>query len=219
MVARWWEKKPVDKNERSYYFIHMITKGQETRAAILDKAAAISSRLGLEALSIGGLAGEVGMSKSGLFGHFHSKEQLQLDVLQFTVDRFVARVIAPSFSEPRGIPRIRALFANWISWERSAGLPGGCLFITASTEFDDRPGRLRDKLVAYQQDWVDVLATAARIAVEEGHFRPDLDREQFAYDFYSCMLAYHHFSRLMHDPEALPRAERSFERLIESSKA
>jgi len=197
----------------------MMTKGEETRVAILDEAAALSSRLGLEALSIGGLADRVGMSKSGLFAHFRSKENLQLEVLRFTVERFVSKVISPAFKVTRGIPRIRALFDNWLEWERNAKMPGGCIFIAASNEFDDRPGPLRDRLVAYQRDWVGCLSTAAGIAVEEGHFRRDLDLEQFAYDFYSIILAYHHFKRLMRDPQALPRAERSFDRLLESSKA
>jgi hypothetical protein len=98
-------------------------------------------------------------------------------------------------------------------------MPGGCFFVAAANELDDRPGPLREQLVAYQRDWVGSLATAARIAVEERQFRSDLDLDQFAYDFYSNLLAYHHFSRLMSDKDADLRVRRSFERLLEASRA
>lgn len=194
-----------------------VTKGEETRAAILDRAVDLASRIGLEGLSIGGLAGETGLSKSGLFAHFDSKQNLQLEVLRTSADRFVSAVLAPALKKPRGIPRIRALFENWFLWARS--MPGGCFFVAAANELDDRPGPLRDQLVAYQRDWVGSLATAARIAVEERQFRRDVDVTQFAYDFYSTLLAYHHFSRLMSDKDAEARARRSFERLVEASRA
>jgi AcrR family transcriptional regulator len=194
-----------------------VSKGDETKAAILDRAVDLASRIGLEGLSIGGLAGETGLSKSGLFAHFESKQNLQLEVLRTSAERFVSLVLAPALKKPRGIPRIRALFENWLSWSRS--MPGGCFFVAAANELDDRPGPLRDQLVAYQRDWTSALATAARIAVQEGHFHRDLDVSQFAYDFYSILLAYHHFSRLMSDRSAEARARRSFDRLLESSAA
>jgi len=194
-----------------------VSKGEETKAAILDRAVDLASRIGLEGLSIGGLAGETGLSKSGLFAHFDSKQNLQLEVLRTSAERFVSAVVAPALKKPRGVPRIRALFENWFSWAHS--MPGGCFFVAAANELDDRPGPLREQLVGYQRDWVGALATAARIAVEEGHFRSDLDVTQFAYDFYSNLLAYHHFSRLMSDKNAEARARRSFERLREASRA
>lgn len=190
------------------------TKGEETRALILDTALRMVSRLGLEALSIGGLAGEVGMSKSGLFAHFDSKEDLQLAVLQTAVDRFIAEVISPALRAPRGEPRVRALFEGWMDWEDAEYQPGGCVFIGTANELDDRPGALRDQLASSQRDWLEALATAARIAVEEGHFREDLDTRQFAYDLYSIILAYHHFSRLLRDPDAEARARRAFDGLM-----
>ncbi len=194
-----------------------MSKGEETKAAILDRAVDLASRIGLEGLSIGGLAGETGLSKSGLFAHFDSKQNLQLEVLRTSAERFVSAVVAPALKKPRGVPRIRALFENWFSWAHS--MPGGCFFVAAANELDDRPGPLREQLVGYQRDWVGALATAARIAVEEGQFRSDLDVTQFAYDFYSNLLAYHHFSRLMSDKNAEARARRSFERLLEASRA
>lgn len=196
-----------------------MTKGETTRTAILEHAFATASRLGLEGLTIGHLADEVGLSKSGLFAHFRSKEELQLQVLETAVERFVETVVAPALKEPRGEPRVRALFERWMEWEAANFQPGGCIFIATANELDDRPGPLRDRLVAYQRDWLDTLATAARIAVQEGHFRSALDVRQFAYDLYAVILAYHHFSRLLRDPAAEERARRSFEDLLAASRA
>lgn len=196
-----------------------LTKGEETRAAILDSALAMASRLGLEGVSIGGLASEVGMSKSGLYAHFESKEALQLDVMETAVQRFVELVISPALKQPRGEPRVRALFDRWLLWEQAEFQPGGCIFIATAQELDDRPGPLRDRLVSYQRDWLSALATATRIALEEGHFRPDLDDRQTAYDIYAIILAFHHFSRLLRDPDAEMRARNSFEALLDSCRA
>jgi AcrR family transcriptional regulator len=194
-------------------------KGDETRKAILQTSLSMASRLGLDGLSIGGLAKKMGMSKSGLFAHFSSKEQLQLQVLHLAVERFIETVMAPAIHHPRGEPRVRALFETWLAWEDAKFLPGGCIFISTANELDDRPGVLRDYLVEEQKNWLNGIARAAALGVEEGHFRADLDTLQFAYDFYSIALAYHHFSRLLKDRDAGERARRSFETLIQSSKA
>ncbi|HEV3051234.1 MAG TPA: TetR/AcrR family transcriptional regulator, partial [Longimicrobium sp.] len=130
---------------------------------------------GLEGISLGRLAAELGMSKSGLFAHFASKEALQLDVLQAAADRFMEVVVRPAMAEPRGEPRVRSLFEHWLVWERHESLPGGCIFMHAAAELDDRPGPTRDALVQWQRQWLDALAKAARLAVEAGHFRADLD--------------------------------------------
>lgn len=203
---------------RSFYF-HSVSKGLQTREAILDSALAAASTAGLSGLSIGELARSVGMSKSGLFAHFDSKENLQYEVLRAATARFIDLVIAPSLRHPRGEPRVRALFENWFEWSSTSTLPGGCLFISAASELDDRPGPLRDYLASTQQDWLETLAQAARIAVEEGHFRSTLDTRQFAHDLYSIILAYHHFSRLLRFGDARERALRSYEQLITASKS
>jgi AcrR family transcriptional regulator len=195
-----------------------MSKGEETREAILEVALASASTTGLSALSIGELAREVGMSKSGLFAHFESKENLQLDILRAATSQYIDLVVAPALRQPRGEPRVRALFENWFAWSSASRLPGGCLFIAAASEFDDQPGPVRDYLVSSQRDWLAVLSQAARIAVDEGHFRPDLDTEQFAHDIYSIILAYHHFSRLLRLPDARERALRAFEQLVESAR-
>lgn len=196
-----------------------MSKGDSTRSAILDVALATASKVGLEALSIGELAKEAGLSKSGLFAHFESKEDLQIEVVKKAIARFVEVVITPALKRPRGEPRVRALFENWFHWSRASELPGGCLFIAASSEFDDRPGPLRDLLLASQKDWLAALAQAARIAVEEGHFRADLDPDQFAWQEDAFILGYHHAARLLRARDAEKRARSAFESLIRASRA
>lgn len=195
-----------------------MRKGEQTRQGILETALAEASMAGLAGLSIGGLADKVAMSKSGLFAHFDSKQDLQLQVLCTARELFVDKVIAPALQQTRGEPRVQALFDNWLEWSESSYLPGGCPFVSAAVELDDQPGPLRDYLVQAQKDWLDTLATAARIAVEEGHFKPDLDTERFAFDFYSVILAYYHFSRLLDDPETTRRCRKAFADLLERSR-
>jgi AcrR family transcriptional regulator len=196
-----------------------MSKGAETRRAILDQALAMSSCLGLEGVTLGLLAREAGMSKSGLFAHFDSKEQLQLQVLDTAAQRFRETVVEPALHAPRGEPRVRALFEHWLAWEDAPFLPGGCVFIAVAQELDDRPGPVRDRLVDYQRQWLETLARAAAIAVEEGHFRADLDTGQFAYDLYALALARHHFGRLLRDPEAEDRAHTAFARQLVAARA
>jgi len=196
-----------------------VSKGETTRAAILDDALSLASRIGLEGLSIGELAKRTEMSKSGLFAHFSSKENLQVEVLRVAAQRFAEMVVAPAIRKPRGAPRVRALFENWLRWSKADFSPGGCIFIAASTELDDRPGPTRDFLVGAQRDFMATMAKSAQIAVEEGHFRSDLDTEQFAYEMYSIYLSYHHFARLLRSPHAERRARRAFEALLERSAA
>jgi len=196
-----------------------MRKGQATRALVLDQAFALAGKVGFEGLTIGTLAERVGMSKSGLFGHFQSKEALQIEVLETAVERFMRKVIHPALGTPRGEPRVRALFENWLLWARGHSKTGGCVFIAAANELDDREASsLRDRLVEYQREWLHGLERAAQLATEEGHFRADLDASQFAYEFYSIILAFHHSSRLLRDKRSDERAERQFERLIANSK-
>jgi AcrR family transcriptional regulator len=196
-----------------------MSKGEETRATVLTAALAMASEDGLLGLSLGKLADQVGMSKSGLFAHFSSKENLQVQILDEAAARFVSLVVAPALKEPRGEPRVRALFERWLSWKDAPFMPGGCVFVTAAVELDDKPGPARDRLVATQRDWLDTLATAARIAVREGHFRRSLDPLQFAHDFYSLAYGHHFVSRLLEDPDALARTRASFERLLRDARA
>ena len=192
-------------------------KGTDTRQAVLEEAAREASRVGLGGLTIGSLAAATQLSKSGLFAHFQSKESLQLQLLAHTRDRFVELVVRPALAAPRGEPRVRELFRRWLGWDADA-LPGGCLFIAASAELDDQPGPVRDRLVADQRDWMDTIVQVFRTGVTEGHFRPDADPGQFAYDLHGTMLAYHHASRLLGDPDAADRATRAFEALLAAAR-
>jgi AcrR family transcriptional regulator len=194
-----------------------VSKGEETKQAILDRAIDLASTVGLEKLSIGSLANETGMSKSGLFAHFQSKEQLQIQVLEEARRRFVDLVIAPALKKKRGEARLRAIFDNTMRrWERS--LPGGCIFYAVSAELDDQPGPARDFLVQIQRDQRDTLKRAAQIAIEEGELREDLDLDQFVFEMASITAAYHHFGRLMHEPDAERHAYQAFESLLERSR-
>ncbi len=196
-----------------------MSKGADTRQAILERAASLASRRGLEGVTIGRLAAELGLSKSGLFAHFQSKEALQIQILRHTAELFVDRVIRPALKAPRGERRVRALFEAWLSWARADLLKGGCLFVAAATELDDREGPVREELVRQQKDWLELCANVAKTAVGEGQFRPGLDAAQFAHDFYGLMLVYHHARRLLRDPRAEERARSAFDALCAAARA
>jgi AcrR family transcriptional regulator len=195
-----------------------VSKGDETRAAILDRAVAIASEVGFTGLTIGVLAEQSGLSKSGLFAHFRSKEALQLATLEWARERFTDVVIRPTLAAPRGEARVRTLFDRWLEWETGA-LQGGCIFVTAATEFDDQPGAMRDAVLRSQQDWLDFVATVAGTAVSEGDFRADLDTEQLAFTLQGLMLGYHHAARLMRDPKALQHTRLALDQLLAASAA
>jgi AcrR family transcriptional regulator len=194
-----------------------VRKGELTRTAILDEALQVASRTGFGGLSVGKLADQTGLSKSGLFAHFKSMDQLQLQLLQRARDRFVDSVVRPALAAPRGEKRVRAIFDSWLEWS-SFELDGGCIFVAAAVELDDRPGDLRDALVQAERDWLDFLATVAGTAVAEGDFAEGLDADQFAFEVHALMLGHHHASRLMRDPRALTMTRRSFESIISATR-
>ncbi|HUJ58111.1 MAG TPA: TetR/AcrR family transcriptional regulator [Kofleriaceae bacterium] len=193
-----------------------MSKGDETRQAILARAFELANVVGIAGLSIGRLAEATGLSKSGLFAHFGSKEALELAVVEEGSRQFVQDVMVPALREPRGEPRVRALFERWLAWGER---PGGCFFVGATAELDDRPGPPRDALVRACKDWIDELAKAVRIAVHEGHFRQDVDPEQLAFELYGIMLGGHTFLRFLRAPSARDRMRGAFERLIASARA
>jgi len=190
------------------------TKGERTRAAILDAAFRIVSKQGLEGLTIGSLAEATGMSKSGLFAHFGSREGLLLAVLERGQEEFIEVVINPALAKPRGLPRLRALFVNWIDWTESADLPGGCPMIGAATEFDDKPGPVRDRLAQGQRAWIDTLTRATRQAVEQGQLAPGTDPEQISFEMFGIALVVHHHRRLLGYQKARSRALDAMDALI-----
>jgi AcrR family transcriptional regulator len=194
-------------------------KGELTRAAILERAVSMASVFGFEGISIGRLASEAGMSKSGLFGHFGSKEALQHAILEFVVDDFKSSVIGPALREATGEARLRSLFSRWLEWTGQERLSGGCPLITASIELDDQPGPLRDYLVDQQEAWLDCIRRMAQKSVAEGRFRDGLDTRQFAFEYQGIGLAFNFAHRLLKDPDAPQRAKNAFERLVKSARA
>lgn len=194
-----------------------MSKGEETRQAVLEQAVAVAARQGLAGLTIGTLAARTQLSKSGLFAHFKSKEALQLQVLAFARDRFVDEVIRPATRTPRGEARVRALFEHWIGTCRDAASPE-CLFASASAEFDDQPGPVRDQLVRDHLDCTESIAQMFRTGVAEGDFAPDADAEQFAHDLYGIILGHFHAHRLLGDPKAEDRTRRAFERILDEAR-
>ena len=184
----------------------------------MDRAIEIASTVGIEGLTLGTLAESLELSKSGLFAHFKSREALQIAVLESAANHFRELVVVPALRARRGEPRVRALYEHWLEWAQAPTLPGGCVFISASVELDDRPGPVRDVLVQTQRDLLELLSQTARSAIEEGHFRKNLDTEQFAFELFAIVLGYHHQSRLFRDPKALARTKKAFERLLESAR-
>lgn len=195
----------------------MAAKGQETRERILDTAFRMAAREGLDGLSLSTLANELGISKSGLFAHFRSKEELQLEMLQLASDRFVNSVMVPAFQERRGLPRLSAIFENWVRWASDPALPGGCIFVAASSELDDHEGRVRDFVVVQQRLLLQAIGRAAQLCVDSGEFRRDVDIEQFAFEFLGIYLAFHHARRLLREPRADKRARKAFNHLVDAA--
>ena len=190
-----------------------LHKGQQTRAAILDAALGMASHMGLEGLSIGALAELIGMSKSGVFAHFGSREELQISVIREYHARFEEEVFFPAIREARGLPRLNALFENWVR-RVSVELDSGCIYISGAVEFDDRPGPVRDALASMVSAWHAALERAIRQAVDAGQLRPDTDPLQMLFEVHGLILALHHDARFLRNPGTLDRARRGFARVV-----
>jgi AcrR family transcriptional regulator len=190
-----------------------LQKGQQTRAAILDAALGLASHMGLEGLSIGALAEVMQMSKSGVFAHFGSREELQISVIREYHARFEDEVFFPAIGEARGVARLQALFERWIR-RVSVELDSGCIYISGAVEFDDRPGPVRDALVSMVRAWHSALERAIRIAIEEGQLRVDTDPMQMLFEIHGLILALHHDARFLRNPGVLDRARAGFARVI-----
>lgn len=195
----------------------MPAKGAATRDVVLDTAVTIAGRIGLSGLTIGMLATATGMSKSGLFAHFGSKETLQLQVLARARDEFVDRVVRPAVRAPRGEARVRALFEHWLDVGGDPGAP--CLFASAGMEFDDQPGVVRDQVVRDHLDFAETVQQIFRTGLSEGDFRADADVVQFQHDMNSLMLGFFHSCRLLGEADAETRARSAFERLLAGVRA
>ncbi len=193
----------------------LLSKRQQTRAMILQAGLGLASQKGLEGLSVGALAEATGLSKSGLFAHFGSREALQLAVLDEYHQRFAASVFLPALRQPRGVPRLAALFEGWVQ-RASAEVDAGCLYIGGAVEFDDRPGPVRDALVAMVQVWRSALQRAIQLAIEAGHLQPQADVAQWLFDLQGLILALHHDARFLRLPGTPDRALAGFNRLLEA---
>jgi AcrR family transcriptional regulator len=190
-----------------------LQKGQQTRAAILDAALGLASHMGLEGLSIGALAEVTQMSKSGVFAHFGSREELQISVIREYHARFEEEVFFPAVREPRGLTRLRALFERWVR-RVSVEIDSGCIYISGAVEFDDRPGPVRDALAGMVRAWHAALEKAIRIAIDTGDLRPETDATQMLFEIHGLILALHHDARFLRTPGALDRARAGFERTL-----
>ena len=191
-----------------------LLKGQQTKAAIVEAALGLASQIGLEGLSIGALAEITGMSKSGVFAHFGSREELQISVIREYHARFEQEVFYPAMSAPRGVGRLSALFDNWMK-RTSIEIDSGCIYISGAVEFDDRPGPVRDALASMVLLWHGALDRAIRMAVELGHLRPDTDSMQMLFEIHGLILALHHDARFLRSAGAIDRAHTAFERVIQ----
>ena len=188
-------------------------KGQQTKAAIVDAALGLATQIGLEGLSIGALAEVMRMSKSGVFAHFGSREELQISVVREYHARFEDEVFFPALLSDRGLPRLRALFENWMN-RTSVEIDSGCLYISGAVEFDDRPGPVRDALAGSVKTWLAALNRAVVQAKEELHLSADADEHQMAFEIHGLILALHYEARFLKSPGSTDRAHTGFANIL-----
>ncbi len=194
------------------------TKGEATKSRIVLRALELAASAGLGGISIGDLAQDLGLSKSGLFAHFGSKEQLQLDMLDMAADMFRSAVFDPAQRASRGEAKVTALFENVLGWIHSREAPGGCVFLAAAFEWDDAQGPVRQRLVEWAERFNAALARAAAAAIEQGEFRKDLDAELFAYELHGILMKFHFEARLLRSKKASAFARRAFARLLAAAR-
>lgn len=207
---------PIASNERSSprsTSARALQKGQQTKQVIIDAALGLAEQIGLEGLSIGALAEVTRMSKSGVFAHFGSREELQISVIREYFQRFSNEVFFPALNAPRGLPRVRALFANWMK-RVAIEIQSGCIFISGAVEFDDRPGPVRDALASSVQTWLAAMHRAVVLAKQEGHLVPDADEAQVVFEIHGLILALHYEARFLKNPGAIERAHTGFENIL-----
>lgn len=190
-----------------------LHKGQQTKLAIIDAALGLASQIGLEGLSIGVLAEVTGMSKSGVFAHFGSREELQISVIREYFSRFEHEIFYPALHEERGLPRLQALFSNWMK-RVTVEIQSGCIFISGAVDFDDRPGPVRDALASSVKTWLAAVHRAVVQAKQEGHLAPDADANQIGFEIHGLILAVHYEARFLKSPGSIERANKAFEQIL-----
>jgi AcrR family transcriptional regulator len=203
-------RSPVDGKTASG---RALQKGQQTKMAIVEAALNLATQIGLEGLSIGALAEATQMSKSGVFAHFGSREELQISVIHQYFAQFEQAVFNAAMEQPRGLPRVKALFANWMKLVAEE-IQAGCIFISGAVEFDDRPGPVRDALAASVQTWLAAMNRSIVLAKACGHLRTDVDEEQMAFEIHGLILALHYEARFLHKPGSIARANKGFDNIL-----
>ena len=181
-------------------------RGLRTRSAILRRAVDIASAEGLEGLTVGRLADDLGMSKSGLFAHFGSKEELQLATVEMARQIFIDQITRPALSAPKGMPRLWSIIDRWLAYIERGIFKGGCFFTAASFEFDSRRGPVRDRIAEIMREWLDVLVRALEQAKVTGHMKPDVDPAHLAFEIQSLAIGAHWANQLLHDHESYSRS-------------
>jgi len=188
-------------------------KGQQTKAAIVDAALGLATQAGLEGLSIGAVAELMRMSKSGVFAHFGSREELQISVVREYHERFEQEVFYPALQAPRGLPRLRALFANWMR-RTSIEIDAGCIYISGAVEFDDRSGPVHDALSQSVRIWLDAMRRAIEQAQQQGHLDTAVDAGQILFEIHGLILALHYEARFLKNPASVDRALQGFDNTL-----
>lgn len=191
-----------------------MKKTNLTRERILEKGLALMSQVGLRGVTLGVLAHQVGMSKSGLFAHFKSKDEVQIELLEYTLRYGHPYIIEPAMREPEGLPRLKVLVSNWLGWAPRSGLPGGCPVAAGMFEFDDIESPVRDKLQEMEIAWRHFLHELVQSAIALGHLRSDIDVEQFVWELFGIYLAHHTSQRFLRLPNADHRGMLAFESLV-----
>ncbi len=190
-----------------------LMKGRQTKATIVNAALGLAAQIGLEGLSIGALAEVTGMSKSGVFAHFGSREELQISVIREYHDQFESEVFYPALSCARGLPRLQSLFDNWMQ-RTTTEIDSGCIYISGAVEFDDRPGPVRDALASSVNTWQNALQRSVAQAQDEKHLTSKADPLQVAFEIHGLILALHYEARFLRNPGAADRARKGFSEIV-----
>lgn len=197
--------------------LYHTPQASKTRQEILRTSMDIASAGGLEGLSIGRLATELKMSKTGIFAHFGSKEQLQLATVDAAKQVFLQQVIQPSLTHSRGIPRLRAMLENWIGYVERIVFRGGCFFAAASAEFDSRPGSVRDEIASVTKAWLIALQDEIAFARSSKQLGTDVDPVQVAFELHAFVQEANWAFKLFNDKSAFSHARQAIARCIDSS--
>ncbi len=197
--------------------IDPVTKPAPTPERILQQGLALMSQAGLSGVTLGLLADQVGMSKSGLFAHFHSKEEVQIGLLRHMAQFAAERVVQPAMLAEPGLPRLKALVKNWFGWAQRAGLPGGCPVAAGLFEFDDIDGAVRNQILAMESEWRGLLKQFVQEAIDRGHLAARLDVDQFVWELCGIYLSHHAAHRFLRAKDADTRANTAFQALLARS--